>query len=144
MEEPKLEKGVKFVTNYAIGWCILASLVLVGSWGVTLATAKPDSTVKASAPDSRDERVKQLSARIAELEAKPVEHHYELRNEGSRSFRFDPTTGESCIQLATKEDWKHLETQRQSCPYEDFMKEHPDTAIATADCIFASRCSAKP
>jgi len=143
MEEDKLEKGVKTVAYYAIFWCVAASLVLVGSWGVTLATSKPDATAKASASDPRDEQVKQLNARIAELEAKPVEHHYELRNEGSRAFRFDPTSGESCIQLATPEDWKRLSIKRQSCEYIDFMKEHPDTAVATADCLFADRCTAK-
>jgi hypothetical protein len=61
--------------------------------------------------------VKQLKADVAELkqkQAKP-EHHYELRSEGFRTFRFDPNTGDTCIQLTTPDDWKSKETKSHSC-----------------------------
>lgn len=61
--------------------------------------------------------VKQLKADVAELKQKQAtpEHHYELRNQGFRTFRFDPATGETCIQLTTPEDWKRKDTKVQSC-----------------------------
>lgn len=64
--------------------------------------------------------VKQLKAEIIEIETKPkVEHHYELRNEGLRTWRFDSATGETCIQLTSEADWKHKETKGQSCTCSD-------------------------
>lgn len=72
------------------------------------------------------QEIQELKARIAELEKAP-QHHYELRNEGSRTFRFDPATGESCIQLATKQDWKNPETKRQGCEYQDMVNDPKST-----------------
>ena len=63
--------------------------------------------------------VKQLKIEVAELKQKPQEHHYELRNEGFRTFRFDPSTGNTCIQLTSPTDWKHKETKAQSCDCSD-------------------------
>lgn len=40
-----------------------------------------------------------------------VDHHYELRSEGLRTFRFDPPTGEICIQLTSEADWKRKATK---------------------------------
>lgn len=68
-------------------------------------------------------QIQELTKRVAALEQKPVEHHYELRNEGSRTFRFDPATGDSCISLASKADWKMPDTIRQGCQYQDFMND---------------------
>lgn len=59
--------------------------------------------------------MQQLRAEVAELKQKPAEHHYELRNEGFRTFRFDPATGDTCIQLTVDSDWKRKETKSQSC-----------------------------
>lgn len=63
--------------------------------------------------------MKQLKAEVAELKAKPREHHYELRSEGFRTFRFDPATGDTCIQLTSPADWKRKETKSQSCGCSD-------------------------
>ena len=78
----------------------------------------------AVAPDPRDQQIADLSAKVEALGKQKVEHHYELRNEGVRSFRFDPATGESCIQLTTKEDWKQPRTIRQGCQYNDYIAAH--------------------
>lgn len=59
--------------------------------------------------------VKQLKADVVELKQKPREHHYELRNEGFRTWRFDPTTGDTCIQLTSEADWKRKQTMSESC-----------------------------
>ena len=62
--------------------------------------------------------IQQVKTKISGLEKKS-EHHYELRNVGFRTWRFDPATGGSCIQLTTEADWKKVETIRQSCEYQE-------------------------
>jgi hypothetical protein len=72
--------------------------------------------------NSLEVEVKQLKDKVAELEQKQAaapEHHYELRSEGFRTFRFDPSTGETCIQLTSDADWKRKETKAQSCDCAD-------------------------
>jgi hypothetical protein len=81
-------------------------------------------------PQKQDERirsleadVKQLKAEIVELKQTPKperpEHHYELRSEGMRTWRFDSSTGETCVQLTSDADWKRKETKGQSCACSD-------------------------
>jgi len=68
--------------------------------------------------------VKQLNADVVELrEKQKSEHHYELRNEGFRTWRFDSATGETCIQLTSEADWKRKETIAQSCQCLDVRSE---------------------
>jgi len=87
---------------------------------------------------------------VAALEQKPAQHHYELRSEGSRSFRFDPETGDSCIKLASKTDWKNPDTIRQGCEYQDFVgaplatNEAYTTRVSNAECIFVGKCKPSP
>lgn len=82
-------------------------------------------------PQKQDQRisclesdVKQLKDKVAELEKQKAtpEHHYELRNEGFRTFRFDPATGDTCIQLTSTADWKRKETKTQSCECRDITE----------------------
>lgn len=89
-------------------------------------------------PDPRDQQIQQLKSEIEELkQAKKTEHHYELRNEGFRTFRFDPATGETCIQLTSTADWKKPETLKQGCEYSDFLGDNPTARrIDQADCLF--------
>lgn len=100
------------------------------------------------AEKAQDKEIEELKKRVTALEQKPVQHHYELRNEGSRSFRFDPDTGTSCIQLASTADWKNPETIRQGCQYQDFINAPmgpSDTYVsryATAECAFVGKCDA--
>jgi hypothetical protein len=96
---------------------------------------------------AQDEKIQELTKRVTALEQKPVVHHYELRNEGSRVFRFDPDSGQSCISLASPADWKNPETTRQGCPYQDFMGkpmgagETYMTRHPVAECLFLSKCN---
>jgi hypothetical protein len=105
-----------------LGVAFLALLAYGGwagvSWVADALKGRP--TAKASAPDSRDEQIKELNTRIAQLEAKPTDHHYELRVDGLRTFRFDPATGSTCVELTTEVDWKRPETIRQGCQYQDW------------------------
>jgi hypothetical protein len=64
--------------------------------------------------------VKQLKADVAGLKQNPkTEHHYELRSEGLRTWRFDSATGDTCIQLTSEADWKRKGTMSQSCGCSD-------------------------
>jgi len=82
-------------------------------------------------PEKQDARISSLEAEVtalkaevAELKQKPPEHHYELRNEGARTFRFDSATGETCIQLTSTADWKRKETKQQSCECTDSIAHY--------------------
>jgi hypothetical protein len=88
--------------------------------------------------DSREQEIQQLKSEIEELkQTKKTEHHYELRPEGFRTFRFDSGTGETCIQLTSKEDWKKPDTIRQGCQFVDFLGDNPSTRrMDQADCFF--------
>jgi hypothetical protein len=80
-------------------------------------------------PQKQDERISSLETEVKQLKAEVVGlkekrdatpvHHYELRNEGLRTWRFDSATGETCIQLTSEADWKRKETKSQSCTCED-------------------------
>jgi hypothetical protein len=39
-----------------------------------------------------------------------------MRNEGSRTWRFDTALGRTCLLLAPEADWKNPQTQSQHCP----------------------------
>jgi hypothetical protein len=92
-------------------------------------------------PQKQDQRissleadVKQLKDKVAELERKQTattEHHYELRNEGFRTFRFDPATGDTCIQLTSDADWKRKETKSQSCACTDASEHYLGMQLGT-------------
>jgi hypothetical protein len=83
---------------------------------------------------SLESEVKQLKDKVAELErnqAATPEHHYELRNEGFRTFRFDPATGDICIQLTSDADWKRKETKAQSCACTDASEHYLTMQLGT-------------
>jgi hypothetical protein len=119
---------------------VASGLLLVGCAD----QATMDKTV--AAQKAQDEKIEALTKRVEAIEQRPPEHHYELRNEGSRTFRFNPATGDSCIKLASKADWKDPETIRQGCQYQDFMNDplhQGDDMMArtkVAECIFVGKC----
>src|SRR6266705_5519712 len=55
-------------------------------------------------------QLEQAQEQIKELSA----HKYSTLESGSRTWRFDAVTGETCILLAPEWDWKRKETRRQS------------------------------
>lgn len=121
---------------------VLAVIIACGLVGCQ--DAKP--TGPSPREKAQDDKIQELAKRITALEQKPVQHHYELRNQGSRSFRFDPDTGNSCISLASPTDWKNPDTVRQGCHYQDFMDRPYDTGetyaqrYQVAECLFVSKC----
>ncbi len=89
-----------------------------------LANSGCDSQERNQRIRSLEADVNQLKADVAELKHKPkTEHHYELRNQGLRTFRFDPATGDTCIKLTSPADWKRKETQAQSCDCSDLRQQ---------------------
>src|SRR5208337_1859895 len=97
------------------------------------------------AEKAQDEKIQELTKRVSALEQKPVQHHYELRSEGLRTWRFDPGTGDSCIKLTSKADWKEADTIRQGCEYQDYVKAPLDqgedyrSRIADAEYIYVGK-----
>ncbi len=124
----------------------IAGLIVLGviGYGIWAGVSWGKDKLSDHAADPRDQEIKELKARIDQLEAKPKEHHYELRNDGLRTFRFDPETGDTCIQLTTKDDWKRTETIRQGCPYNDFLANHQNDpkAYDKAECWYVNSKSA--
>jgi|SRR5882724_292177 len=77
-----------------------------------------------------------LKTQIAALDKQQQpRHHYELRQDGLRTFRFDPGTGDICIQLTTTADWKKKETIRQGCEYQDMASAPDARAFLRAECL---------
>jgi len=105
----------KNMTALKITFVLCLSILLDGSCD----PQKQDARIS-----SLEAEVKQLKAEVAELKQKEPEHHYELRSEGARTFRFDPATGDTCIQLTSVADWKRKETKLQSCACVDATKEY--------------------
>lgn len=85
-------------------------------------------------PQKQDERITSLEAEVTQLKADITElkqrqestpqHHYELREDGLRTWRFDPATGDTCIQLTSDADWKRKQTKSQSCACTDASQEY--------------------
>ena|SRR5579863_10766799 len=123
---------------------LLTAIALAGVFS-SAGCSKP--TVEPAAEKAQDKEIEELKKRVTALEQKPVQHHYELRTEGPRSFRFDPDTGNSCIKLASKPDWKNSDTIRQGCDYQDFLNaplnanETNATRLSAAECIFVGKCN---
>jgi len=100
-----------------------------------LNTSDCDSDKQNQRIASLESQVKELSAEVAQLKQKRAEpeHHYELRNVGFRTFRFDSATGDTCIQLTTDEDWKRKGTKAQSCDCVDNTREWIAMPKSTGD-----------
>jgi len=110
--------------------CFLLSLfILLSSTACDL--QKQDERVS-----SLEAEVKQLKADVATLKQKQSqkvapEHRYELHKEGLRTWRFDPATGETCIQLTSDADWKSKEAQARSCDCIDSTQHWNEMPIDT-------------
>lgn len=137
--EYELAKDAWSFRRAMAGFLVIAFLGY-GVWRIADA-AKGGSTAAANSKwsdaDTREGEIADLKAKVAALEAKPkVEHHYEFRDQGYRTWRFDPATGTSCIQLTTNADWKKPGTIRQSCQYRDWV----DADGATMKDSLAAEC----
>lgn len=77
------------------------------------------------------------NSKLTACEAQP-KHHYELKSQGLRTWRFDSSTGQTCIQLTSDYDWKKPDTMRQSCPYVDFIEN--GGTYQQAECVYNNKC----
>jgi hypothetical protein len=102
-----------------VSW--LVAIVIVG---VAINYFSKPSKTNASKVDPRDAQIQQLQQDIADLKRQTPKHRYELRAEGFRTWRFDPDTGNTCIQLTAEWDWKKKETKNQSCACEDVNQRY--------------------
>lgn len=97
-----------------------------------------DQVVTKAEHEATEKKLAAAETKIAALESQP-KHYYQLREQGMRTFRFDPDTGQTCIQLTSKADWKNPETQRSGCEYRDFLAD--GGTYAQAECFYANNCS---
>lgn len=99
-------------------------LIFLFSFCALLTNSGCDSQKQEQRIRSLETEIGQLKTDVAELKQKPkTEHRYELRNQGFRTFRFDPATGDTCIKLTTPADWKRKDTQAQSCDCSDLRQQ---------------------
>ncbi|HXR15609.1 MAG TPA: hypothetical protein VN777_05300, partial [Terriglobales bacterium] len=70
--------------------CLCAGLANLGC-DQFVDKSKYDAAVKEGSQAKLD--LQQTKAALEACKQKPPEHHYELRTEGFRTFRFDPSTG---------------------------------------------------
>ena len=79
-------------------------------------------------------------------------HKYSTYRDGSRTWRFNAVTGETCILLAAEWDWKRKKTKWQSCDCQDanaryFEALHANpgaedsSAVKISERIVESACS---
>jgi outer membrane lipopolysaccharide assembly protein LptE/RlpB len=90
------------------------SLALIGC-GYDLVETKDLERLKtAEAEVSRlKEENSQLKQQVATLKSIG---RYQLHDSGYRTWRLDTATGQDCLLLASKEDWKKIDIAVQQCP----------------------------
>jgi hypothetical protein len=77
--------------------------------------------------DQLQAKLKDAQTKLDEAEKKLTEyegHRYSLFNTGFRTFRTDSITGQTCIELASKADWKNKDVQSQSCVCVDYINDY--------------------
>jgi len=79
---------------------------------------KEIADLKRQLSTSQDE-LKKAQLALGEYQA----HKYQVFHNGFRTWRFDSVTGNSCILLTTKEDWKSKDTKGESCECKDLFED---------------------
>jgi hypothetical protein len=84
--------------------------------------------VKKSELVTVQQELKKTQAELAKTndtlaKAKAQEHKYSTFPRGFRVWRFDATTGRTCILLTTDADWQKQSTASQSCGCADAMDD---------------------
>lgn len=98
-------------TFKALAWLVGVIVVLV--WTVAIASDHQAAAKKANEvtiPKAEYEKLK-----VDAMAAKQV-GRYQMNREGTRVWRLDTATGESCLLLATEYDLKHDAKSEKSCP----------------------------
>jgi hypothetical protein len=88
--------------------------------------------VRQSEYEKADQQLKavrtQLDAKSKELEDAKTQidelsqHKFSVYQNGGRTWRFDASTGRTCLMLASETDWKRKGTKDQSCNCMDTMQ----------------------
>ncbi|SRR5216684_3282604 len=90
------------------------SLVLIGC-GYDVVETK--EIVKLRSAESELAKLKEENARLAqEVASLKTVGRYQIHQNGFRTWRLNTATGQDCLLLTSKEDWKKLDTVMQGCP----------------------------
>lgn len=81
--------------------------------------------------------LKKSQDRLTDLQA----HRYQTFASGGKTWRLDSVKGSTCVLLASDQEWKNVETKKQSCTCEDFYRDedlslesrHPEVANAAGE-----------
>ena len=114
--------------------CLIVAFVMNVSCDKYVERDKYDAAMQQLA-EAR-QQLEKTELKLTTCEQQP-KHHYELRNEGLRTWRFDSSTGETCVQLTSDADWKKPDIKRQSCVYRDYLSG--GASFAEAECAFLER-----
>lgn len=125
----------------------LALLLAAGIVSLTACSSETLGYVDKNKLDASEKRVAELQKQLADTTEKLStnqkslldlqSHKYSMFQNGSRTWRLNTVTGDSCIALAPKAEWKNKETRQQSCACTDlFEPEHfnPSGALINAYC----------
>ena len=90
------------------------SLALIGCGYDVVETKELEKLKAAEAEVSRlKEENAQMRQQLATLKSIG---RYQIHESGFRTWRLDTATGQDCLLLTSKEDWKRLDTAMQQCP----------------------------
>ncbi len=108
MEEKRRTTAIFFLA------ILFTTIALIGCRYDVVETKEIEKLKIAEADAARlKEENSQLRQQVATLKSIG---RYQLHQSGFRTWRLDTATGEDCLLLKSKEDWKKTDTAMQQCP----------------------------
>jgi hypothetical protein len=93
---------------------VVSALALIGCGYEVVESKELEKLKTAQAEASKlKEENSQLRQQVATLKSIG---RYQIHQSGFRTWRLDTATGQDCLLLTSKEDWKKLDTALQQCP----------------------------
>jgi hypothetical protein len=106
---------------------LTAVALIVSVMCLPACTPDPSRYVAQQQYDRLQAQLKDAQTKLDEAQKKLIQyegHRYSLFNAGFRTFRTDSITGQTCIELASKADWKNKDVQSQSCVCVDYINDY--------------------
>ncbi len=94
--------------------------------GFVLFFAGCDKYVERSKYDGLQKQLEETKKQLEGVQRQLNEgrnHKFSTFSQGPRTWRFDPTTGETCLLLNIEADWKRKATKAESCDCKDAWRE---------------------
>lgn len=114
---PNLNRGRR-TESFLVLVAVLVSLFFPSSCNRYVEKSKYDESQAELAQTKK--QLEEAQKQVNDLSA----HKFSTYQGGSRTWRFDSATGDTCILLASDADWKRKETKEQSCNCADNRAEY--------------------